>query len=208
MRLDTVRLVAMALLLTGSSAPDALACACCASQAERYEGGRTLESAEKEELGKIMLAAEARLSLNEAGFDDVKGIVRPVEEYKVALVKTSARWIFTFTDPEGRTGKLSMPAPKAARFFEIDPRVSFDRSEKPPTQVTTVWLYKEWRFEHPLEAGGLFASAKDAKMTLVLHGRGNHCFSADDFTHWTIVAKGRTTRYTLYGDLAPPSSNE
>ncbi|KAB2849160.1 MAG: hypothetical protein F9K44_08810 [Hyphomicrobiaceae bacterium] len=208
MRFDSLRLAAVALLLTGLSAGKALACACCASEAERFEGSRPLETYEKEELGKIRLAAGARLSLNEAGFDAVKGIVRPAEEYKVTLEKTQAQWIFTFTDAGGRSGRLAIPSPRSARLFEIDPRVSSVRNEKPPAQVATVWLYKEWRFEHPLDAAGFFSSASDARITLILHGTGNHCFSADDFSHWTLLAKGRNTRYTLYGELVPSSAKE
>jgi hypothetical protein len=195
-------------ILTAVPSYEAHACACCVSQAERFEGSRALEPYEKEELGKIKLAANARLSLNEAGFNDVKGIDRPTEEYKVALVKALARWTFTFTADDRRLGRLVLPAPKSARFFEIDPRIPFDRSEKSPAQVNTVWLYKEWRFEHPLTASGFFAAVKDAKMTLVLHGRGNHCFSAEDFTHWTILVQGRNARYTLYGELVPHSAKE
>jgi hypothetical protein len=196
------------LLLTCAPADDAQACACCANQGERYEGGRALEVYEREELGKIRLATQARLSLNEADFDDIKGIVRPEGEYEVKLDRTPSRWTFTFKAPDGRMGRLAIPSPRTARLFEIDPRVSFDRNDKPPAEVKTVWLYKEWRFEHPLQAAGFFMASKDARLALVLHGRGNHCFSADDFTHWTLLASGRDTRYTLYGELVPSSAQE
>lgn len=196
--------IVLAVAFTG----DALACACCANQGERFEGGRKLEAYEKEEMAKVRLAPDAHLSLNEAGYDDVKGILDPSNEYKVTLEKSQSRWVFSFTDGKGRSGRLSFPAPSSARFFEIDPRIGFDPAEKPPARIVTVWLYKEWRFEHPLAAAGFFSTDKDARMTLILHGRGNHCLSSDDFTHWTIVVRGKATRYTLYGELLSSSAQE
>lgn len=203
-----LRTAVIAALVSCAAGGGAFACACCANQGERYDGRRALETYEKVELAKVEPATEAHLSLSEAGLDEVKGIVKPSEALKVALAKTALRWTFTFTAPDGRVGRLSLPSPRFASFFEIDPRISFDPAEKQPAQVVTVWLYKEWRFTHPLDASGFFSSDRTASFTLILHGRGNHCLSAEQFTHWTILAKGRNTRYTLYGELGPPSSKE
>ena len=50
---------------------------------------------------------------------------------------------------------------------------------------------------------GLFKAAvtRNTKITLALHGRGNACTSADQFTDWTLQVYGPPGKFTLYGKL-------
>jgi hypothetical protein len=40
-----------------------------------------------------------------------------------------------------------------------------------------------------------------AQATLILHGGGNSCTSAYDFTRWTLRVKGKGISFTFLGDL-------
>ncbi|MBI5322228.1 MAG: hypothetical protein HZB49_22600 [Bradyrhizobium sp.] len=55
----------------------------------------------------------------------------------------------------------------------------------------------------PASATGVFAPAAGARhiLTLIVHGHGNSCTDANDFSHWTLVMQGPKANYTLFGEL-------
>ena len=55
-------------------------------------------------------------------------------------------------------------------------------------------------------SGIVASSGARAKARLILHGYGNSCTDAHDFTHWTLVVTGRDIRFTLLGELGDKPS--
>jgi hypothetical protein len=183
---------------------EALACACCTNLGQRYVEVEKLDSGRLEQIESLRFGKEARLYVGEAGVEYIKGIQDPAERYglKVAWDKTHAaagkiRIVFTLDNPERRSGTLSLMLPQKISIFEVDPRDS-------PDQGTGPVLYKEWKLTGEVTGFGAFNGINGANqvLTLILHGRGNSCTSAEDFTHWTLVTEGPKGTYSLFGDLA------
>jgi hypothetical protein len=80
--------------------------------------------------------------------------------------------------------------------FEVDPR-------NVPDKGRGLTLYKEWKLSAPAAGSGVFTPGTGPRqsLTLIIHGHGNSCTSAIDFTHWTLVMQGPKANYTLFGNL-------
>jgi hypothetical protein len=186
------------------AAPDtALACACCSNEGQRYVEVERLDSGHLEQIESVRFAKEARLYAGGGGLEAIKGIQNPAERYdlKVTWDKSHAaagkiRLVFNLSNPDGRSGSLSLMLPQKISVFEIDPRDGADQGTGPV-------LYKEWKLTGDVTAFDAFTATNDPKqlLTLILQGRGNSCTSAADFTHWTLVTEGPKGSYSLFGAL-------
>jgi len=195
--------LAAAVLILSAAPGDALACACCTNQGQRYVEVEKLDAGRLEQTESLRFGKEARLYVGEAGVEAIKGIQDPAERYEL-----SVRWdkthatvgltdiSFTLSNPGGRSGTLSLRLPQKISIFEIDPRDSPDQGNGPV-------LYKEWKLTGEVTGTGAFSGTNSANqvLTLILQGRGNSCTSAEDFTHWTLVTEGPKGTYSLFGDL-------
>lgn len=172
------------------------ACACCSQAAWRRVETEKLSSHHLDEINQLRFAKTARLMMREADDDAVNGVANPEENYDLAVTRTKDRWTFSFHDKKGRTGTLALALPKSISIFEVDPRHGKDEGHGPV-------LYKEWKLTAKATGNGLFRATvgPNQKLTLVLHGRGNGCTSAEQFTHWTLLVHGPLDTYTMYGAL-------
>ncbi len=187
----SLSLAALALI----AATAAQACACCTQTAWRRVEIEKLDAARRDEIAQVRFAKAAQLMLGEAG-NAIKGVADPEQEYELTVTRAKERWAFSFRDRKGRAGTLVLSLPKTISIFEVDPRYGKDDGQGPA-------LYKEWKLTASAAGDGLFRAATGGgqKLTLVLHGRGNGCTSADQFTHWTLLVHGPADTFTLYGKL-------
>jgi hypothetical protein len=178
------------------AAATAQACACCSQTAWRHVEVEQFSQRYLDEINQVRFAKPAQLMLGEADDNAIKGVTDPEENYDLAVTRAKDRWTFSFRDKKGRNGTLTLVLPKTISIFEVDPRHGKDEGQGPV-------LYKEWKLTANAAGDGLFRATIGAnqKITLVLHGRGNGCTSADDFTHWTLLVHGPVDAYTLYGAL-------
>jgi len=149
-----------------------------------------------EELTHLRFAGTAKL-FTDAGFPDtIKGVVEPTTEaYGLKAAITGGGLTLTLTSPHKKSGQIVLPLLARLTRFEVDTRETRPRPNGPP-------LYKEWRLAGAVTLGGILAAANThARATLILHGRGNSCTSATDFTHWTVAVTGTDTQLTLLGEL-------
>lgn len=181
-------------LLAGSGS--ALACACCTHEGQRSVGTVTLDSGRRQHIEDLRFAGKARLYTGEADVEAIEGITTPAGEYDLTAAWRDSRLVFSFRDGKGRSGTLSLARPNSMAVFEIDPRGGSDAGQGPA-------LYKEWKLSAPAAATGVFTpgAAPRHVLTLIIHGNGNSCTDAGDFTHWTLVMQGPKANYTLYGKL-------
>jgi hypothetical protein len=192
-------LVALSLLV---QAGHARACACCAEPGQRIEATAPLSSYERGELERLRFAKAAKLYVTAAGFDAVSGVSDPSERYEVGHTRQGGVWTFTFKNPKGNAGALSFTLPTNIEAFFVDPH------DGNPSVPTDPLLYKEWRLAAPLTATGIFkpGAAGAPTVRLILHGRGNACTSAEQFSAWTLEVSGPRAHYTLFGALAAPAA--
>jgi hypothetical protein len=124
----------------------------------------------------------------------------PSTGYDLSVARHADRWVFSFRDAKGHSGSLTLAIPKSIAVFEVDPRRGEPEGGLGPT------LYKEWKLTAPAAGTGVFApgAGRGQLVTLILHGHGNSCPSATDFTAWTLVVHGPAAEYRLYGDLMDP----
>lgn len=185
-------------LLGGLSArPEAaFACACCTNPGQRYVGSSPLDSSKRALLEELRFNGEAELFAGERDTVDIKGIVAPAARYEMHVAQEERRWVFDFRDKAGRSGTLVLALPASLSLMEVDPRSEPDRGLGPP-------LYKEWTLTSRAAGTGIFAPGVGGgqRLSLVLHGRGNSCTSADHFTHWTLSVAGPKAHYHLFGEL-------
>jgi hypothetical protein len=195
-------LVAATSLALLARTPDARACACCADPGERIESVGPLDAYEKGELGRLRFAKAAKLYLNAAGFDVVKGISDPADAYEVALARQGDLWTFTFKDAKKNAGTLAVNLPAKIESFFVDTH------DKKQAATTDPVLYKEWRLAAPVTGTGIFKPGMTGSPTvrLILHGHGNNCTSAEQLTAWTLIVSGPKASYTLFGTLATPAA--
>jgi hypothetical protein len=177
---------------------DARACACCTNIGQRHVAVVKLDAAKREELESLRFAAAAQLYTGEASTEDVIGIATPASEYELHVTHEPGRWLFDLRDKAGRTGTLTLQLPATISLFEVDPRNDSRDGGTGPA------LYKEWTVTAPTAGSGILAAGVrgGARISLVVHGHGNSCTSAGDFTHWTLTVKGPKAAYTLIGELA------
>jgi hypothetical protein len=183
-------------IVTVIATDTAQACACCSQTAWRRVEVEKLSPRHVDEISQLRFAKNAKLMLGEADEDGIKGVIDPPEDYNLAVTRSKDRWAFAFRDKTGRAGTLALALPKTISIFEVDPRHGADEGQGPI-------LYKEWKLTANAAGDGFFKASLGAgqKITLVLHGRGNGCTSADQFTHWTLLVHGPVDTYTMYGAL-------
>lgn len=199
MRPFALVLLALTGLLLAQSGP-ASACACCTNTAHRRVEVEKFTPAIAEELARLRFRPEAKLALGEGYRDAIIGLDEPDEDYSVTVTRSQTRIAFALRDRKGRSGTLSLAAPKTISIFEVDPRDEPETGHGPR-------LYKEWKLTTAITGDGIFRASAGAgrRITLVLHGRGNACTDATDFRHWTLLVHGTgTAPYTFHGELLPP----
>jgi hypothetical protein len=183
-------------LLAVTAADRAHACACCSEPGQRFEATTPLRPGLLEEI--LTLRAKPTASLySDAGFpDSIKGVADPQSRpYKVAAtISRDGVAISTISDVE-QTGSIFLPMPDLVSRLEIDPRVAGERSPGGGPL-----LYKEWRLDGTAALAGIFSkSGSHATARFILHGQGNGCPTAGDFSHWTLEVRGPGIRFTLLG---------
>ena|SRR5437868_6859105 len=180
--------------LTGS--PDALACACCTNEGQRSVGTVALDSGKRQLLESLRFGNKANLFTGEADVETVEGITAPSGSYDITVRWDARRLVFSFRDQKGRYGALMLALSSSISVFEVDPRNGADHGQGPK-------LYKEWKLSATPAATNAFAAGGGPPqiLTLIIHGHGNSCTDAGDFTHWTLVMQGPRANYTLFGEL-------
>lgn len=194
-------LLALAVAWAGVGAPsDAQACACCTNIGQRHVGIHRLDDAYRSEIEQLRFGPVAHLFTGEADTGDIKGITTPSTSYDLSVAQHPDRWVFSFRDAKGHSGSLTLAIPNSIAVFEVDPRRGEPEGGLGPT------LYKEWKLTAPAGGTGVFASGagRGLRVTFILHGHGNSCPSATDFTAWTLIVHGPAAEYHLYGDLRQP----
>ncbi len=196
-----IAIVLAAATAVGGVSP-ALACACCADPGARFESDQTFgdDSLGAQAIGKLTPAGAATLYTTSAEWDEqIRGIDNPArsERYDVTLERDDKTWALKFNDGKGNSGAVVIALPRVFRLFAADPTPGAVRNT---SQVT---LYKELRVTGQKTGLGIFKlkAGDQAKATLIFHGRGNGCTSAEQFTHWTLDVTGPETRYRFFGEL-------
>jgi hypothetical protein len=186
----------LAVLFAAALSDDARACACCASTAWRKVEVEKLDAPKLAEISKVRFAKVATLMLGEADDNGIAGVDDVEEDFTLTLGRTKDKWTFSLADAKGRKGTLPLAMPKTISIFEVDPREGKDGAKEP-------LLYKEWKLNANAAGDGIFRATTGAgqKMTLILHGRGNGCTDASQFSHWTLLVYGPADTYTFYGAL-------
>lgn len=186
----------VAVTTSTSLSTEAMACACCSDTGQRIEQTQQTDSYSRDELAAVRFAPQAKLYAD-AGFPDtVSGIQDPLAEaYTVTLVKRPAEWQFDVVDAKGRKGSLLFPLPKQFTRFEVDTKgLSVPETGNGPN------LYKEWRMHGITKLGGILAgNGAWAHARIILHGEGNSCTAAPNFTNWTLSVTGKDIRFRFLG---------
>lgn len=164
----------------------ALGCACCADSGHRSLGTIAVDGYVADELGALRLGGPATLYLTPCGFECVRGLPGAEALTGAQLERDGSTLVFVLTGAGRDLGRIALPLPAEIERFAVDPA--------PSAEANPVTLYKEWRLASPV-AGGT--------VELVLSGRGNHCDSAGDFTHWHLTVRGPDSDYAVFGPLAP-----
>ena len=187
---------ATAALLAIAAVDHAHACACCSEPGQRFEATTPLDPGLKEELQALRFSPIASF-FTDAGFpESIEGVADPASEpYKLAASLTGDRLTLSLSGAGERKGGIVLPLPADVSRLEIDPRVTSELSAGGGPV-----LYKEWRLAGTAALDGILAkTAKHATARLILHGQGNGCTSAIDFSHWTLEVRGPGIRFTLLG---------
>jgi hypothetical protein len=185
--------VAFAVLAPGH----ALACACCTDPGQRLVGAEAIDAYAQGLLDQLSFGSEALLFTGNASPEDITPITATSDRFTLVVGRDGARWVLTFKDEAGAESTLKFSTPAKVSRFEVDPR---DSAEAPPNGPG---LYKEWRITAKARGSGMFKSAADPLATLIIHGRGNSCTDASQFTAWTIVLQSGTEAATFFGLLQP-----
>ena len=194
----TLTAAAVVLLPMVMLAGPAAACACCSSEGQRFVGVQPIDAYAAGLIGEIRFAEAAQLFSSEADPQDLAGVTAASNKFQLADAKTDSQWSFRFSG--GSDGSLTFQLPKSITKFEVDPREAdaHDRHNGP-------LLYKEWRLTTKAKGNGMLngATGGDQQATLILHGRGNSCTDASQFTAWTLVLHGSKATVTFFGNLVP-----
>ncbi len=178
--------------------PPALAAACSTEPGWRFVETEGLAK-RTAEIDKLHFARAAKMAVGDKPEDKrIRGIKDAGENYKVEVTRSQDLMTFTFKDEQGRSGMLAFRMPATIQIFEVDPRTVVNAQGQGPA------LYKEWKITaYTTKGDGLFKAAvtRNTKITLVLHGSGNACTTADQFTAWTMLVFGPANKFTLYGTL-------
>ena len=182
-----------------AAAGDAMACACCSNEGQRFVETEAINAYAAGLIGDLKFAGDAKLFTGEADPEYITGVTATSTDFRLDVAKSEDRWIFKFSD-EKNSGELTFKLPRSITRFEVDPR-EFDAQSQPngPT------LYKEWRLTAKAVGSGLLkgAASGDQRATLIFHGQGNSCTDASQFTAWTLVLHGSKANVTFFGKLVP-----
>jgi hypothetical protein len=191
-----MRLAVIVLAAWLADVSSVLACACCSNEGHRHVATVAFDSGKREEIASLRFAGTATLFTGEGDADNIQGIAAPAASYDFSVTRQDDRLNFIFHDRSGHSGTLSLAEPRTMAIFEVDPRNRPDQGHGPN-------LYKEWRLTAPAAGSGIFGAgiAPRQSLSLILHGSGNNCTSAMDFTHWTLVMQGPRANYMLFGEL-------
>lgn len=193
--------VAACLMLAVAAAPPALACACCTDPGQRLVETVEIDAYAAGLLAEVAFTGQARLVTGPRGPEEVEGMTTASDVWRLTLTRETKRWLFAFDDGKGNTGGLTFELPARVTKFEVDPHDA--EAPEPPSGPV---LYKEWRLTAKASGTGLLAGSVggDQQATLILHGRGNSCTDASQFTAWSIVLFGSKATNTLFGGLRAP----
>jgi hypothetical protein len=178
----------------------AQACACCTDVGQRHVAMDKLDGYKRDEIARLRFAATATLFTGNAEPGDIKGLRAATSSYDLEVDRTDGGIAFTFRDDGRRSGTLSLSWPELISIFEVDPRQDRQPGGLGPR------LYKEWRVTGRMAGTGIFVpgNGDSTRITLILHGGGNSCTSAEDFTAWTLRVDGPDAAYAFIGDLEAP----
>jgi hypothetical protein len=193
------------LALGGATLPaPALACACCADAGQRLEDTTPIDAYSRGEIGRLRFSSEARFLTTAAFPEDIKGVTKPADtNYRLNVSHSISGWQWELSDGKSSAGRIAFALPSRMTRFEVDPR-GMTQSE----QTREPKLYKEWRLKGQVTGTGIFTfGEKPTQATLILHGRGNGCANAEDFTHWTLTVVGPRARFSLLGTLETPTAS-
>jgi len=172
----------------------ARACACCAEPGTRFNYDLTLEQTDIEEFARLRGVAPTRLFLDACGGECVTGISEIAETYSADFrVQDGVLQIVT----RAPAGTIRMPLSQEYRQFGVDTDPLGPGYQRD--------LYQEFTFTGQIAADGIFATADHSDALLVLAGRSNMCWSAENFTHWMLFVGGDVdgdgAGFQLYGGL-------
>lgn len=190
------------LLLICVSPAQVWACACCADDGEYGISFKKPDSYQLDLLRQIRFGETANLFITNAGLEVVRGLNNPKETYELTGSFGGGLWNLAFRDGNLR-GNLSLRLPARMLSYRADIHDGQKGGGGGPL------LYKEWRFEGPVNGTGFFVGgfAAPARYFLVLQGRGNNCDNPGDFTHWRLEINGRKAAYAFFGELANTSES-
>lgn len=195
MRIRNVLFIALAIVfLTFPLETLANYCACCAERGEYSIRVRKPDDYEISELKRLQIN-EATLYTDVSFPEHVKGISPLLEtfNYSGAFSWQKSGWKFDFKNDQNATGILNLTKPTTMVDFRTD---TYNEGEP--------ILYKELRFKYKVLSGtGIFKKgiAPATEYFLVFQGKGNHCISAEQFTHWRLEVTGKKASYAFFGTL-------
>jgi hypothetical protein len=193
-----MRRIALVIIALAAIAPGAaLACACCTDPGQRHVGSQAIDAYAQGVFDELKFAEEASLYTGNAEAHDIKPISARSDRFKLAVARDGAAWAFTFKDDAGAESTLTFVTPAKVAIFAIDPR---DETSPPPNGPS---LYKEWKISAKAKGQGMFGAARHPITTLIIHGRGNSCTDATQFTAWTLVVESGGAAATFFGALLP-----
>lgn len=197
-RAATITFATLAFVL--AAATQANACACCTNAGQRNVGMSKIDAYAAGVLDTVRFGANAQLYTGEADIGDIKGIKAASDRWTMVVAKTSKTWRLAFDDGKGNTGNVVFVLPASITKFEVD-----TRAPEPARSNGEPLLYKEWRLTTKAEGAGMFAGTTGhaQQATLILHGRGNSCTDASQFTAWSLVLHGAKGTSTVFGTLQP-----
>lgn len=174
------------------------ACACCSSPGQRLVETGKPDAYVLADFATVEIAPEATFATTEAFPEDIKGVSKPSPDPMRAAGSISAGKLELDLVAGGTSrGRVSFTGNGALERFEVDRRI--DRGTSPGGGPM---IYKEWKFPGAVALEGfLSAGGGVAWGQLILHGQGNGCTSAADFSRWTLEVRGGTVHFTLLGAI-------
>lgn len=172
------------------------ACACCASDGERFEIVGPLEEAFYGDLEDLTAFGPAEFVTGECGTDCVDGVEDAQYEYQPDFRVQGNRVTIRLSDIGGTArGTLFFELPEIMIYYGVDTNPEFE-SNGP-------LLYKELIFDGGIEGTGDFAAlVPGTTAKLVLAGRSNHCSDAGDLETWSIDVDSEGINFRIFGRLA------
>ena len=143
--------------------------------------------------------AESALLYTGEGDPQVGDQTVPSTEFRLTATRSNATWVLEFA---GWRKRRKTDVQAAAELCQVRSR-SARESDGGDEGGTGPVLDKEWRLTFTPQGSGVFedVTGGDQRATLILHGRGNSCTDASQFTAWTLVLHGPKGTSTLFGTL-------